>query len=146
MKLRTLFFSLLAALLLAGCDIEPAGYLIDGGDHSLTLERKKPYPWSSGWELDLVVSRFPDCQRRYPMKKSGEKLRVDLYRVQPGVFILNQASRWYVAETKECRLQQFDEEPPLPGEYVGAFRVKNGVFGFVPSEEEKNGKTKTSTE
>jgi hypothetical protein len=142
MKLRTLLLPLFAALLLAGCDIEPAGYLIDGGDHSLTLERKKPYPWSSGWELDLVVSRFPDCQRRYPMKKSGEKLRVDLYRVQPGVFILNQGNRWYVAETKECRLQQFDEEPPLPGDFVGAFRVKNGVFGFVPNEDEKNGKAK----
>jgi hypothetical protein len=120
-------------LLLAGCEIEPAGYLIDGGNHSLTVERKKPYFWSSGWELDIVVTRYPDCQRRYPMKKAAEKVRVDLYRVEAGAFILNQGNNWYVAATRDCRFQQFKEEPDAAGEFIGSFRPNNGVFAFVPS-------------
>lgn len=54
MKLRSLLLPLLVAPLLAGCEIEPAAYLIDGGNHSLTVERKKAYFWSTGWELDPV--------------------------------------------------------------------------------------------
>ena len=38
------------------------------------------------------------------------------------------------------RMQQFEEEPPEPGEYLGAFRVKNDVFAFVPTKDDKNGK------
>lgn len=136
--LRSLLLSLLVAPLLAGCEIEPVAYRIDGGDHSLTLERKKPYFWSAGWELDLVVARYPDCQRRYPLKKAGEKVFVYLYRVEPGVFILKQGKRWYVAETRECRFQQFDAPPPLPGELQGTFRVKDGVFTFVPNSDGEN--------
>jgi len=139
MKPLNLLPILLTALLLAACEIEPVAYLIEGGDHSLTVERRKPYFWSSGWELDLIVARYPDCQRRYPLKKSGEKVFVYLYRVEPGVFILKQGKRWYVAETRECRFQQFDEAPPLPGELQGTFRVKNGVFAFVPSAETGKG-------
>lgn len=135
MKLRSLLLLLLAMPLLAGCEIEPAAYLIDGGDHSLTLERRKPYFWSSGWELDLIVARHPDCQRRHALKKAGEKVIVSLFLVEPGVFILKQGKRWYVTETRECRFQQYEEEPPLPGELLGAFRVKGGAFVFVPAED-----------
>lgn len=144
MRLRLLSAASLLALLLGGCAREPAAFLIDGGDHSLTIERSQPYLWSDGWELDLIVARFPECQRRHALKKAGDKVRIDLYGTQPGVFILNQGKRWYVAETKDCRLQQYEEEPPEPGNYLGAFRVKNGIFGFVPSNEEKNGKGKGS--
>jgi hypothetical protein len=130
---------LLALPLLAGCVIEPAGFLIEGGDHSLTVERRKPYFWSSGWELDLIVARYPECQRRHTLKKAGEKLRVDLYNATPGVFILNQGERWYVAETGDCRMQQFEQEPPAPGNFIGSFRVKNDKFRFVPYTEGKGG-------
>lgn len=140
MNLRLLPFILLLPLL-AACDIEPAGFLIEGGDHSLTVERRKPYIWSDGWELDLVVARYPECQRRHPLKKAGDKVRIDLYNTAPGVFILNQGKHWYIAETKDCRMQKYEEEPAEPGTYVGNFRVKNGVFGFVSKEaDQKNGK------
>lgn len=145
MKLRSWLLALCAAPLLLGCEIEPAAYLIDGGDHSLTIERRKPYFWSDGWELELVVARYPECQRRHALKKAGEKVRVDLYRVEPGVFILNQGKRWYVAETRECRMQMYETPPPEPGELLGTFRVKNGRFGFVPVEEEP-AKAKSKTE
>ncbi|WP_126446698.1 hypothetical protein [Sulfuricystis multivorans] len=128
---------LLLLPLIAACAKEPAGYEIDGGNHSLTVERNKPYFWSSGWELDLIVTRYPECQRRYALKKAGEKLRIDLYRTPTGAYILNQGSRWYVAETQTCRMQAFEEEPPEPGELLGSFRVKGGVFRFVPETGDK---------
>lgn len=140
MKPRLLSALLLLVSLLAGCAKEPTGFKIEGGNHSLTVERNQPYFWSEGWELNLIVTRFPECQRRYPLKKSGEKVRVDLYSPESGVFILNQGKRWYVAETKECRMQQYEEAPAEPGQFLGAFRVKNGVFGFVPTGEDKNSK------
>ena len=144
MKLRTLLLALLTAPLLLGCVKEPAAFLIQGGDHSLTIERNKPYFWSDGWEVDLIAARYPDCQRRHSLRKTGERLRIDLYRVEPGVFILNQGKRWYITETRDCRMQQFDAEPPEAGEFIGSFREKNEVFIFEPYEEEaktpKNGK------
>jgi hypothetical protein len=137
MKLHSLLLPLLCAPMLAGCEIEPAGYLIEGGNHSLTVERKKPYFWSTGWELDLIVTRYPDCQRRYALQKTGEKVRVDLYRTDTGAFILNQGDHWYVAETRDCRFQKFNNEPDDPGDYVGAFRPKSGVLAFVPNSDGK---------
>lgn len=138
MTLRNRWLCLLLTPLLIACAKEPAAYLIDGGDHSLTVERNKPYFWSEGWELDLIVARYPECQRRYPLKKAGEKVRIDLYRTPTGAYILNQGKRWYVAETQTCRMQQFDEAPPEPGELLGSFRVKNGAFAFVPESGNKN--------
>ena len=140
MKLCSLLLGLVFVPLLAACTKEPAGFMIEGGNHSLTVERNKPYPWSDGWELDLIVTRYPECQRRHPLRKAGEKVRVDLYRTPTGAFILNQGKRWYVAETKDCRMQQFEEEPPEPGEFLGAFRVKNDVYQFVATKDDKNGK------
>ncbi len=132
MKLRPLILLPLVMLFLAGCKKEPAGFLIDGGDHSLTVERNKPYFWSSGWELDLIIARHPECQRRHPLRKAGERVRVDLYRSADGVFILNQGKRWYVAETQQCRMQEFEAAPAEPGELLGAFRERDGAFVFVP--------------
>lgn len=145
MNMRLLWALPAIALLLAGCVEEPAAFLIEGGNHSLTVERKKPYFWSDGWELDLIVARYPECQRRYPLHKASDrKFRIDLYQSQPGVFIVNQNNRWYIAETRDCRMQEFDEEPPEPGQYLGNFREKNEVLAFVPYEEpevpKKNGK------
>ncbi len=133
MTLRALLIVLFAPLLLVGCKKEPAGFLIDGGNHSLTVERNKPYFWSEGWELDLIVTRYPECQRRYPLKKAGERVRVDLYQTQPFAYILNEGEHWYVAETGACRMAQFEEPPPEPGRLLGSFRDKNGTFSFVPA-------------
>jgi len=133
MSLRKVLIALLAIPFVAGCVKEPAGFNIDGGKHSLTIERNKPYLWSDGWEIDLIVARYPECQRRYPLMKSGERVRIDLYQSQPQVFILNQGKRWYVAETMSCRMEQFEQEPPEPGQLLGVFRVKGGEFGFVPA-------------
>lgn len=126
---------LLSVLALAGCgDSQQAAYLISGGQHSLTLARQQAFI-GSDWETELVVARFPDCQRRYPLKELiGDKLKMDVYRTEPGVFILNSGKRWYVTETRTCRFEQFKEAPPAPGDVIGSFQVRNGALEYKSQE------------
>ena len=126
---------LLSVLALAGCgDSQQAAYLISGGQHSLTLARQQAFI-GSDWETELVVARFPDCQRRYPLPGVvGDRLKMDVYRTEPGVFILNVGKRWYVTETKTCRFEQFKEAPPAPGEVIGSFQVKDGALEYKSQE------------
>ncbi|OHC65066.1 MAG: hypothetical protein A3H93_11310 [Rhodocyclales bacterium RIFCSPLOWO2_02_FULL_63_24] len=133
-KLALLF----AISLLAGCgDTQHAAYLIAGGQHSLTLTRQQTFI-GSDWDTELVVARFPECQRRYPLTGvSGDKIKLDVYRSEPLVFILNAGKRWYVTETKTCRFEQFKEAPPAPGDLIGSFQVKNGDLEYKDLEEKK---------
>lgn len=127
--------ALLLAVLLAGCSAEPASYQIATSEVSLTIERVKPFFWSDGWELSLVTRRNPDCQRRHHLKKSsGDTLKVDIFNPEPGVYILRQGKRWYVTELQSCAFDTFKEPPPEPGDLVGTFAEKDGVFKFVAAE------------
>lgn len=127
---------LLATLALTACgDTQHAAYLITGPQHSLTLTRQQAFI-GSDWETELVVARFPDCQRRHPLAGVvGDKLKLDVYRTEPGVFILNSGKRWYVTETKTCRFEQFKEAPPAPGGLIGSFQIRNGTLGYKDLEE-----------
>ena len=129
---------LFAILALGGCgDTQHAAYLISGGQHSLTLTRQQDFI-GSDWKTELVVARFPDCQRRYPLEgMAADKIKMDVYRAEPGVFILNSGKRWYVTETKTCRFEQFKEVPPAPGDLIGSFQVKNGTLEYKSQEEKK---------
>ena len=133
MNLRTGMAAGLAALLLAGCgSSETASFMMDGADTALTLERIKPYAWSEGWELELVVRRNPECQRRHVLKATaGEDPRIELFTPEPYVFIVRQGKRWYVTEMKNCQFQAFKEAPPQPGKPVGAFEEQDGRLRFV---------------
>lgn len=131
------WLALLLPLVLAGCGKgDSASFLIDEAtSQSLSLIRNKTFMWDDRWEQALVVSRFPDCQRRYPMKEAGtERFKVEVYRAAEGGWILHQGSRWYVAETGQCLMQQFKEPPPEPGTLVGTFSDKAGQLRFVPEE------------
>ena len=130
-------FSLISLLLLAACgDTQHAAYLISGGQHSLTLTRGQDF-MGSDWTTELVVARFPDCQRRYALTGlGGDKLKMDVYRTEPGVFILNAGKRWYVTETKTCRFEQFKEAPPVPGDLIGSFQVKDGTLEYKDQEKQ----------
>lgn len=125
------FMPLLAMLALTACgDTQNAAYLIAGPRHSLTLTRQQAY-LGSAWESELVVANFPDCQRRYPLKDlAGDSLRLEVHRPQPGVFILNGGKRWYVTETKTCRLEEYKDAPPAPGVLVGSFQLKDGALEY----------------
>lgn len=128
-------FALLSIFLLAACgDTQHAAYLITDGQHSLTLTRQQAFV-GSDWDTEFVVARFPDCQRRYPLKELvGDKLKIDLYRTEPGVFILNSGKRWYVTETRTCRFEQFKEAPPAPGDVIGSFQIKDGKLEYKSQE------------
>ncbi len=130
-----LLLVMISALFLAACgDTQHAAYLISGGQHSLTLTRGQDF-MGSDWTTELVVARFPDCQRRYPLTGlSGDKLKMDVYRTEPGVFILNSGKRWYVTETKTCRFEQFKEPPPAPGDLIGSFQIKDGTLEYKDQE------------
>jgi hypothetical protein len=133
MRLRDGLAVGLAAAVLAGCgSSDTASFMIDGSDTALTLERIKPYAWSDGWELELIVRRNPDCQRRHTLKAAtSDAPKVELYTPEPYVFIVRQAKRWYVTDMKTCQLQAFKEAPPLPGTLVGVFQEKDGILKFV---------------
>lgn len=130
----------LLVLFVAGCAKEPAAYHIAGSEIAITVERIKPYVWSSGWELDLIVRQHPNCQRRHHMKPTkSDKLKVEVYSPQRGVFILRQAKRWYVTDLRTCEMQTFPDPPPEPGELMGAFTVKDGEFKFVENKDRAAG-------
>lgn len=135
MRRRLPCLLILAALTLAGCGpSDNASVPIQGSDHSLTLIREKPYLWSDGWELSLVVTRMPDCMRRHHLKKAGDgKFKTDLFRTDQGGWIVRQGKKWYVAETQNCQLQKFESQPPEPGVLVGSFIEKEGKLQFVQS-------------
>lgn len=129
---------------LAGCGSQQAAYDVSNGLESLSVTRDQQYPGST-WDTRLIVARDQGCQRRYTLKPTGDKFKMTLYRFDPGVFVLNQGKRWYVAETKTCRWQMYDEPPPEPGELIGNFITKNEGLEYV-SEEKKapeNDKKKT---
>jgi hypothetical protein len=129
---------LMTTLALAACGgTQDAAYLIDGSQHSLTLTRQQAFI-GGDWATELVVARFPPCQRRHPLKELvGDKVKMDVYRTDPGVFILNAGKRWYVTETATCRLEQFKTPPPEPGELIGTFQFVEGKLDYKNKEEKK---------
>lgn len=131
---------LAVTLLLAACGSQQAGYQITDRNHSLSVTRDQSYP-GGNWTNWLVVTRFPECQRRYALKdSSSESFKMDVYRPEPGVFILNHGRRWYIAETRTCRWQQYEEEPPEPGELVGTFKTKDDALVWEAAESRAAGK------
>ena len=131
--MRRLALSLAMAAVLAGCgSTEMASMPIQGSDHSLTLVREKPYAWSSGWALAVVVSRMPDCMRRHHLKPMGEgSFKIEVFRTEQARWVLHQGKRWYIADTESCLLQQFEEKPEQPGTPVGVFSEKGGELKFI---------------
>jgi hypothetical protein len=128
-----LFFALALTTALAGCgSTEMTAMPIQGSDHSLTLVREKPYAWSAGWDLAVVVARMPDCMRRHHLKHVGDgAFKVEVFRTEQARWILHQGKRWYIADTESCQLQQFEEKPAEPGTLVGVFGDKGGELKFT---------------
>ena len=136
---RNLAMLLLGALL-AACGGSQLAFLTEGdSDHSLTIERRQPYV-RGPWETDLIVAGMPQCQRRYPLEGlTGEALRIDVYRPEPGIYILADGQRWFVTELKQCGFQQYRQPPPEPGERIGVFEVTQGILHYLPSATKSGG-------
>lgn len=125
---------LCASVALSACQKQAASYLIEGPDHSLTLYRTQPYFWSEHYELEMVIARLPDCQRRHKLRSAPLSLgSVEVFQSLEGGYILRQGANYYVAETGECRLQQYASPPREPGDPLGSFDARDGRFTFTPS-------------
>lgn len=122
---------LLSAMLLGACGDTQTAFVIEGdANHSLTVIREQAYV-RGPWQTTLVVAGVPRCQRRYPMDEPADgQFRVAVHRPEPGVFIINAGKRWYVAEVQDCGFQAYKTPPPVPGELVGNFEMKEGALRY----------------
>jgi hypothetical protein len=142
MKLRSLALALFSLLTLAACGSQQVGYQITDRNHSLSVTREQQYP-GSDWTNHVIVTRFPECQRRYKLKESpSNSFKLDVYLVEPHVYIFNHGKLWYIGETKACQWQKYDAPPPEPGELVGTFQVKNDQLVWIenPANKDKDAK------
>lgn len=119
--------------LLSGCSGGDAASMVIGGnkDQSLAITRERTFLWND-WTVYLVVSNYPDCARRYPLKpvSSSSSFKVEVYRDAIDGYVLRQGKRWYVASVPKCQSQQFKEAPPEPGELLGRFIERDGMLMF----------------
>ncbi|GAB2181391.1 hypothetical protein DLREEDagrD3_16140 [Denitratisoma sp. agr-D3] len=132
------FLPLLSLLGLAGCGAtDGASYKIGGyREHTISVIREQNFPWSD-WDVSIVVTRQPECLRRHHVKPVSRDavFKVELYRSLEGGYILRQGKRWYVTETRQCQLQQFQEPPVEPGDFLGTFTAADGNLRFESVEE-----------
>lgn len=127
----------MAGLLLAGCQAETASYLAEGSRHALTVVRQPAYPWSETVDLELVVTRLPECQRRFTLKPMpANSTRVDVFVIGDTDFALRQGKNWYAVDSAACTARNAapPEEGP-PGRAVGRFQRKDDGLRFVAAEE-----------
>lgn len=127
----------LPALLLAGCMNESATfYLVEGRDQSLTLQAKQPWFWDQKVDLEVVMSRLPDCQRRSPLEAAmPAEIALEVFRPEAGEFaepilILRQGGRHYALGLAGCGLQAFKAPPQKPGSLLGTFRMDGQRLKF----------------
>lgn len=139
MKLRLVMVLAAAALAMTACKEESASLLLDGPHHALTLDIHQPWPWSHEFELEAIMARLPDCQRRSRLDNAAlGDIRVDVFRppaetyAEP-ILIVRQGANSYAVSEKSCELQRFKEPPKDPGVKLGTFSIEGGALKFTPA-------------
>lgn len=128
---------LIAPLMLAGCVEDIASLQLAGPDHALTLQIRQPWFWSQAVDMEVVMSRQPDCHRRSRLddatlaEASVEVLRPDAGEFAEPILILRRGARFYAVSTQTCELQRFKTPPPKPGTRLGTFRIEGEKLKFV---------------
>ena len=129
---------LLALLPLAGCVQDSASYSFPEKNHAITLVRNQDWFWQNTLQIRAITVRLPECNGGLDIAKVPVDAPVELYQapdVYPEpLFLLKIGKRVFAASTQSCRVQRFDAAPPDLGKKMGAFRVKDGTFQFVPAE------------
>lgn len=136
---------LCSAVLLGACGDSQLAFVTEGDPgQSLSVIREQAY-LAGPWQTTLIVAGTPRCQRRYPLPgKTTRQFAMDVYRPQPGVFILKTDNHWYVTELQECGFQAYKTPPPAPGELAGRFEVGDGDLRYVPTSPARSATTGTS--
>lgn len=120
-------------LALAACVNEGASYQIDGPQHSISLLREQKVAWNDEVKQELVVARYPECQRRHEIS-TGVKSRVEieLFEARPSLYVVHQGADWYATSTENCQLQKFDTPPDASAlRRLGAFQYRESKLDFV---------------
>lgn len=122
---------------LAGCKNESASLIFTGPDHALTLNARQAYPWSKVMELEVVMARQPDCQRRSRMDGAAPaELKVEVSRPPEGAYaepilILRQGGGYYAVSRQNCEMQRFKAPPAEPGQLLGSFVMEGGKLKLI---------------
>lgn len=131
--------ALLALLpILGGCINDSIGMRIDGPEHAVSLVREQKLFWEKKMDLEVVVARLPDCQRRHKLQPAAvsPNFKVEVYMTAPNSFLLEQGKYLYAVETQTCqKFAKLDEAPKDgKGELVGVFREEQGKLVFVAAQ------------
>jgi hypothetical protein len=123
--------------LLAGCKNETASLQLAGPDHALTLQVRQAYFWRKEADIDVIMTRQPDCLRRSRLdgitlaEISVEVLRPDAGEFAESILILKQGANFYAVSTQNCEMQRFKAPPSKPGTRLGTFRLEGEKLKFV---------------
>lgn len=139
--MKKLALPLLLLPLLSGCINDGIAMRIDGPEHAISLLRGQKVFWEKKMDLEVVVARMPDCQRRFSLEPAAvsPSFKVDVYMTGPNAFLLEQGKYLYSVETQTC--QKFEKLTAPPeggkGELVGVFREEGGKLVFVAAQQPK---------
>ena len=139
--MNKLVLPLLLLPLLSGCINDGIAMRIDGPEHAVSLLRGQKLFWEKKMDLEVVVARMPDCQRRFLLEPAAvsPSFKVDVYMTGPNAFLLEQGKYLYSVETQTC--QKFEKLAAPPeggkGEMVGVFREEGGKLVFVAAQQPK---------
>lgn len=127
------FFPLLLLPLLSGCSDQRATAEIQGSAHALSLIRVTGMPWDATAQYSIVAARMPDCMRRHAMPDAALNAPVEVFSPGNNAWILRQAGKMFVVETRTCEGFAKLDAPPAQGlgAPVGAFEMKNDVLVFT---------------
>ena len=131
--------ALLALLpILGGCINDSIGMRIDGPEHAVSLVREQKLFWEKKMDLEVVVARLPDCQRRHKLQPAAviPNFKIEVFLTAPNSFLLEQGKHLYAVETQTCqKFAKLDEAPKEgKGELVGVFREEKGKLVFVAAQ------------
>ena len=103
---------------------------IDGPEHAVSLVREQKLFWEKRMDLEVIVARLPDCQRRHKLQPAAavspnfRSRSHDCAQHLPA----RTGENLYSVETQTCQKFAKLDEPPKEGkgELVGVFREDNG--------------------
>lgn len=127
--------------ILGGCINDGIAMRIDGPEHAISLLREQKRFWEKKVDLEVVVARLPDCQRRFSLRPApiGPNFAVNVYMSGNNDFILEEGRNLYSVETRTCQKFEQLDAPPAGGlgELVGVFREEKGQLAFVAAQAAK---------